>query len=128
VLLALRRRRPGVADSADLRQPAAGVHVDQSTAAAIARVHRHLPASDAQKLLERRFQIINLWRPIANPAVDWPLALCDHRSVDVERDTFPVTLIFPHREGETLGVKYNETHKWKYLHGMTPEEIVLIKW
>jgi len=26
-----------------------------------------------------------------------------------------------------MGVKYNQDHKWKYLHGMTPEEIVLIK-
>lgn len=45
-----------------------------------------------------------------------------------ESDTFPVALIFPKREGETLGVKYNPNHKWKYLHGMTPDEIVLIKW
>lgn len=124
----IRRRRPGeVDDSPDRRQPVAQVHVDQTTASAIARVHRHLPASDAPKLLERRFQIVNLWRPIANPAVDWPLALCDYRSVDLKRDSFPVALIFPDREGETLGIKFNENHKWKYLHGMTPEEIVLIK-
>jgi len=129
VLLAIRRRRPGEADdSPDRRQPVAQVHVDQTTASAIARVHRHLPPADAPKLLERRFQIINLWRPIAHPAVDWPLALCDYRSVDLKEDAFAVALIFPEREGETLGIKYNENHKWKYLHGMTPEEIVLIKW
>ncbi|KAF8811247.1 hypothetical protein BYT27DRAFT_7240407 [Phlegmacium glaucopus] len=124
----IRRRRPGEADdSPDRRQPVTQVHVDQTTASAIARVHRHLPPSDAPKLLERRFQIINLWRPIANPAIDWPLALCDYQSVDIKKDVFPVALIYPEREGETLGVKYNENHKWKYLHGMTPEEIVLIK-
>ena len=104
------------------------VHIDQSAASAVARVHKHLPASDVPKLLERRFQIINLWRPIAFPALDWPLALCDYRSVDLKRDVFPVALIYPDREGETLAVKYNENYKWKYLHGMTPEEIVLIKW
>ncbi|KAF8810658.1 hypothetical protein BYT27DRAFT_7185786 [Phlegmacium glaucopus] len=113
--------------TAVLERATAGVHVDQTTAAAIARVHKHLPAAEAPKLLERRFQIINLWRPIDNPAVDWPLTLCDNRSVDITRDTFPVALIFTDREGETLGVKYNENHKWKYLHGMTPEEFVLIK-
>ena len=130
MLLAIRRRRPEEpnADSSDLRQPASQVHVDQSTSAAIARVHKHLPASEVPKLLEGRFQIINLWRPIAIPALDWPLALCDYRSVDIKKDTFPVALVFPHRQGETLGVKYNENHKWKYLRGMTPEEIVLIKW
>ena len=128
-LLAIRRRVPGVADdSPDRRQPVAAVHVDQTATSSVARVHRHLPASDAPKLLERRFQIINLWRPIGNPAIDWPLGLCDYRSVDLKKDTFPVALIYPDREGETMGVKYNPNHKWKYLYGMTPEEIVLIKW
>ena len=128
-LSAIRRRRPGEADdSADRRQPVSQVHVDQTTASAIARVHRHLPASDVPELLKRRFQIINLWRPIATPAIDWPLTLCDYRSVDLESEVIPVKLIFPDREGETLGVKYNENHKWKYLEGMTPEECVLIKW
>jgi len=126
-LLAIRRRVVGEPDFPGRRQPVARVHVDQTTAAAIARVHRHLPASDVPKLLEHRFQIINLWRPIANPAVDWPLALCDHRSVDLKKDTFPVARISAESTGETMGIKYNENHKWKYLHGMTPEEIVLIK-
>ena len=129
MLLAIRRRRPGeIDDSPDRRQPVARVHVDQTPASSIARVHRHLPASDVPKLLERRFQIINLWRPIASPAIDWPLALCDYRSVDFKRDTFPVARISPESTGETMGIQYNENHKWKYLYGMTPEEIVLIKW
>ena len=129
VPLAIRRRRPGEADdSADRRQPVSQVHVDQTTASAIARVHRHLPASEVPKLLENRFQIINLWRPIATPTLDWPLALCDYRSIDLKHEVIPVKLIFPDREGETLGVKYSENHKWKYLSGMTPEEFVLIKW
>ena len=127
--LAIRRRRPGEADdSAERRQPVSQVHVDQTTASAIARVHRHLPASEVPKLLERRFQIINLWRPIATPAIDWPLALCDYRSVDLKTEVIPVKIIFADRVGETLAVKYNENHKWKYLQGMKPEEFVLIKW
>ncbi|PPQ70940.1 hypothetical protein CVT25_013289 [Psilocybe cyanescens] len=122
---ALRRRIPG--QKSPFNAPVAQVHVDQSSQASIARVHRHLPASDVPKLLEKRFQIINLWRPIRHSALDWPLALCDHRSVD-PADIVPVALIYPDREGETLGVKYNPNHKWKYLRGMTPEEVVLIKW
>ena len=127
-MLAIRRRLRGEPDFPGRRQPVARVHVDQTTASAIARVHRHLPASDVPKLLEHRFQIINLWRPIANPAVDWPLALCDYRSVELKKDTFPVARISAESTGETMGIQYNENHKWKYLHGMTPEEIVLIKW
>ncbi|KDR70141.1 hypothetical protein GALMADRAFT_44031, partial [Galerina marginata CBS 339.88] len=123
----IRRRLPGLEDQFALRQPAGNVHVDQTFKATVARVHRHLPAAEVPKLLERRFQIINLWRPINHPAIDWPLALCDWRSVDAATDTFPVTLSYPDRDGETMGVKYNPNQKWKYLRGMTPDEIVLIK-
>ncbi|KAF9550059.1 hypothetical protein CPC08DRAFT_715340 [Agrocybe pediades] len=124
----IRRRVPGqIDDSPDKRQPVPQAHVDQTTRSSIARVHRHLPESDAPELLKKRFQIINLWRPIANPAWDWPLALCDYRSVNPEKDSVPVALVYPDREGETMGIKYSENYKWKYLYGMTPDEVVLIK-
>jgi len=124
----IRRRRPEqVDDGPDRRQPVPQVHVDQTKESSIARVHRHLPASDAPELVKHRFQIINLWRPIGRPAFDWPLALCDFRSIDRENDLVPVTLKYPDRDGETFGVKYNPNYKWKYVKGMTPEEFVLIK-
>ncbi|KAG1727478.1 uncharacterized protein EDB91DRAFT_1315995 [Suillus paluster] len=124
----IRRRRPGEADDGpQKRQPVAVVHVDQTTDSSIARVHRHLPATEAPSLLRKRFQIINLWRPISHAAVDWPLALCDFRSVDVKNDLLPVALIYPDREGETFGIKYNPNHQWKYMTAMVPEEFVLIK-
>ncbi|KAG2138403.1 uncharacterized protein EDB93DRAFT_1090761, partial [Suillus bovinus] len=75
-----------------------------------------------------RFQIINLWRPISHAAEDWPLALCDFRSAEFEKDLISVALIYPDREGETFGVKYSPNHQWKYMKAMTPEKFVLIKW
>jgi hypothetical protein len=124
----VRRRRPGEAgNDPQKRQPVSAAHVDQTPAAATARVHRHLSPTEAPSFLRRRFQIINLWRPISHAAVDWPLAVCDFRSVDFEKDLVPVALIYPDREGETFGVKYNPNHQWKYLKGMTPEEYILIK-
>ncbi|KAJ7289849.1 hypothetical protein C8J57DRAFT_1494262 [Mycena rebaudengoi] len=68
------------------REPVTEVHVDQTVASATARVHLHLPPELAPSLLEHRFQIINLWRPIGHPAFDMPLTLCDFRTVDAERD------------------------------------------
>ena len=68
IYVAIRRRRPGeIDDSPQKRQPVPQVHVDQTKASATARVHRHLPVSDAPELLKHRFQIINLWRPINHP-------------------------------------------------------------
>ena len=127
--LAIRRHRPGtVDDSPQKRQPVPQVHVDQTAASARARVFRHLPESDAPELVKKRYQIINLWRPIKYPAYDWPLALCDYRSVDRAGDLVPTALKYPDRDGETFSVKFNPNHKWKYLRGMDPNDLVLIKW
>jgi len=124
----VRRRRPNtVDDHPSKRQPVPQAHVDQTPASAVARVHRHLPAEDAPALLQKRFQIINLWRPINHPALDWPLALCDFRSVDPEKDVAPVALVYPDREGETYGVKYNPQQRWGYFRGVAPDELILIK-
>ncbi|KAJ7463689.1 hypothetical protein FB451DRAFT_1265226 [Mycena latifolia] len=122
----VRRRRPGVVDTPNSRQPASQAHIDQTSAAAVARVHRHLPADEVPELLKHRFQIINLWRPISHSAVDWPLALCDFRSFD-QANVIPVALIYPDREGEVFAVKYNPNQKWTYFSGVTPEELILIK-
>ncbi len=128
-VIAVRRRRPeDKEDTPQKRQPVAQVHVDQTNKSSVARVHRHLPPSEAPNLLQKRFQIINLWRPISHVASDWPLALCDYRSVDPKADMVPTALVYPDREGETFGVKYNPSHQWKYVRDMVPDECVLIKW
>jgi hypothetical protein len=101
--------------------------VDQTPEAAERRVHMHAPEL-ATELLKHRYQIINLWRPISHPADDFPLALCDYRSINWDTDLVPTTVKFPNRDGETFNVKYNQEHKWKYVRGMRPEEGVLIKW
>ncbi|KAK1226330.1 hypothetical protein PQX77_010694 [Marasmius sp. AFHP31] len=126
----IRRRRPGTLDSDPTkRQPVSQVHVDQTTQSARNRLARHLPADEAQEILfsGSRFQIINLWRPISNAAYDWPLTLCDYQSINAKRDLVPVALIYPDREGETFGVKFDEGHQWKYKKGMGVEDVVLIK-
>jgi hypothetical protein len=71
---------------------------------------------------------VNLWRPIAHPALDTPLALCDWRSVDYARDLAVTRMLFPGREGETFAVLANPAHKWKYVSGLRPDEYILIKW
>lgn len=115
-------------DTPDTRTPVSYVHIDQTPAATVARVKRHLPEEEASERLKHRYQILNLWRPIGHPAYDRPLALCDFRTIDMKTDLAPQTLVYPEREGETWGVKFNENHKWKYLRGMGPDEFVLIKW
>ncbi len=121
----IRRRLPGEEDRAGQRQPVARVHVDQTPAAGIARVRRHM-GEDADALLQGRVQIINVWRPIRGPVLDRPLALCDWRSID-EADLVATDLVYPEHRGEVYSITPNPRHRWHYLSAMQADEVLLIK-
>jgi len=136
------------------RQPVQQVHVDQTPAAAEARVRRHVPEEEAEELLKGRYAIINVWRPIENPASDFPLAVVDWRSTKPE-DFIKVDLMYPQRsagddgddrgkeklpdeaslwskegyvaKGETFGVAPSDEHKFYYVKDMKPDEVMLLK-
>jgi len=108
----------------NLRGPVNRVHIDQSYSASKSRVPHHLP-EEADRLLKTRYQIINVWRPIKRILKD-PLAVADAHSVP-DSDLIGVGLIYPDRRGETYTVRPNKEHKWYYLYGQSPEEVLLIK-
>ncbi|KAI1259883.1 hypothetical protein F5Y18DRAFT_420492 [Xylariaceae sp. FL1019] len=105
----IRRRNPESA-----RAPVQHVHVDQTTAAAVARVRRHLPAGEAEELLKpgRRFQLINVWRPIGHPASDHPLGVIDFRTTSPQ-DFVPVDLLYPQRERADSGTVVDDDDRGK---------------
>ncbi|CAE6384228.1 unnamed protein product [Rhizoctonia solani] len=95
-------RSPGSPEVTDNRPaPVKLVHVNQSNESAKQHVHLYLPESEVPTLLSKRFQIINLWRPVSNPASRCPLALCDFRSVRAE-NSVPFTLKYQNRDDEAL--------------------------
>jgi hypothetical protein len=81
---------------------------------------------EAEALLKGRAAVINLWRPIARPARDWPLALGDARSI-APQDLLPAELRFRHRTGETYNLAYNPDQRWLYFPDLQPDEALLIK-
>jgi len=122
----LRRRVPGQEDRGDgPRQPVARVHVDHTEASGPQRVRDLLP-DEAEALLRGRVQIVNLWRPLAGPVRDMPLAVCDVSSTAPE-DLVPSDLVYPDRRGETYQVRFNPAHRWYWLPEMMPEEALLLK-
>jgi len=58
------------------RQPVTVVHNDYTIDSGPQRV-RDLMGDDAGELLNHRFEIVNVWRPIRGPLRDAPLADCD---------------------------------------------------
>lgn len=113
-------------EEAGLREPVRYVHNDQTERAAIRRVQDHLPAQEAQRRLQGRFAIINVWRPIDHPVYGTPLALCDARSMD-DADLLPTDLVYPDKVGETFSVRANPAHRWYYYPEQRPDEVLLLK-
>ena len=119
----VRKRVPGAADVRDggPRQPVARVHVDHTARSGPHRVRDLIP-DDADELLKGRVQIINLWRPINGPLLDFRWRSADARTVKPD-DLVASDLVYPHRIGETYSVKYDPDHQWFYVPKMTADEI-----
>ena len=123
----IRRRVPGAPDRATglPRQPVPRVHNDYTVKSGPQRV-RDLLADEADALLQKRFAVINVWRPIRGPIQDSPLAVSDARSI-AENDLVATDLVYPDRTGEIYYVKFNPQHRWFYAPAMRNDEVMLIK-
>ncbi|ERS95068.1 uncharacterized protein SPSK_01880 [Sporothrix schenckii 1099-18] len=126
----IRRPQKAEAASGPTRGPVLRVHIDQTAKAAADRVRRHLPADEAEKLLQGRFRIINVWRPLnKGPVESSPLAFASSASVRDE-DVITVEHRYPKERnfiGQTAGIQYHPDQKWHYLSGMTGDERLLLE-
>lgn len=130
----IRRSAPNAA-----RAPVTRVHIDQTPRSTEQRVRYHLSSDEeAEEALRGRYRIINVWRALV-PDADRgrrvnanPLALAASPSVP-ESDLVGIEHRYPHRTGETAGVKYRlsetgeQTQAWYYWSGMSADERLLLK-
>ena len=107
------------------REPVFRTHIDQTATAARERVRRHVP-DEAERLLQGRFRIINVWRPLNGPVLSNPLAFASSNTVRNE-DVVPVEHRYPDRTGYTASILYNEEQRWNYLAGMKNNERILLE-
>jgi hypothetical protein len=115
-------RRGGTASSGG-RRPVYHAHADFTAASALRRAAQVM-GPKAQSA--RRLVSINLWRPIAEPVRDSPLAICASTSVTPE-DLVPAELRYEHRTGEIYYLGYNPRHRWLYAPEMRMSEFWLFK-
>ena len=107
------------------RDPAGAAHTDYTDWSAQQRIKDLMP-DEADARLAKRFAIVNVWRSVTGIIEEWPLALCDARSVDdsclhtVERRAY-------NRVGQTRHASYDAGNVWYYFPRMTRDEAVLIK-
>jgi hypothetical protein len=106
------------------RGPVTKTHVDQSYAGAELRLRWEFP-EEADELVKRRYQIINVWRPIATILKD-PIAVAGADSVP-DADLVGAVMVEDDFHGESWVVRHNPNHQWYYKHQMTPRDVLLIK-
>jgi hypothetical protein len=108
-----------------IREVVRRVHNDYTEWSGPQRV-RDLMRDEAETLLQKRFAIVQCWRPIRHPVETFPLALCDARSMT--RDDFIVSeRRYPNRVGQTYAVKYNPDHQWYWFPRMRRDEALVFK-
>ena len=107
------------------RAPVTRVHVDQTSRSTEWRVNLHNP-DEAEKLLQGRYRIINVWRPLNGPVQANPLGFASAETVD-DKDLIPVEHRYPHRTGETAAVQNNKDQKFFYWSGMENTERLFLK-
>jgi hypothetical protein len=108
-----------------IREPVLSAHNDYTEWSGPQRV-RELMGNEAERLLARRFAIIQVWRPIADPITANPLALADARSVAPE-DLLVAERRYPNRVGQTYRLKYSPRHRWVYFPRMRRDEALVFK-
>ncbi len=108
-----------------LREPVRVVHNDYTDKSGPQRVRDLLP-DEADDLLQRRFAVVQIWRPTRKPVQDLPLAICDAQSIAAE-DFVPTDLVYQDRVGEVLQIAHNPDHRWFYFPEMERNEALVFK-
>jgi hypothetical protein len=110
----------------DAQPPVRFPHNDYTERSGPQRVRDLFPAEEAERLLLDRFAVINVWKPIRGRVEEWPLAVCDARTIRAE-DLIATDLRYRDRVGEIYSLRFDPAHRWSYYSGMRANEAMLLK-
>ena len=108
------------------QRPVKSAHNDYTIKSGPQRVRDLVEPAEAEQLLEQRFAVINVWKPIVGPVEEMPIAVCDARSIG-KQDLVPTDLKYQDRTGEVYQLTFNPEHRWFYFPKMQPTEVMLLK-
>jgi hypothetical protein len=106
-----------------LREPVLRAHNDYTEWSAPQRVRDIVP-DEAAELLQRRFAVIQVWRPVHHAVETDPLGICDARTISFD-DGVISERRYPGRVGQTYAMKYSPRHKWYWFPRMRPDEALV---
>ena len=117
------------------RDPVPAPHSDYTDASAFQRMRDKFGNKEAEDRPQRRFSIINAWRSMSGTLEQWPLTVCDARTIDDSRLTQtrreapvrPDPSFEYNRPSETRHAIFDPNHKWFWYPRMTANEVLLFK-
>ena len=117
------------------RDPVPAPHSDYTDASAFQRMRDKFGDEEAERRLKRRFSIVNAWRSMTGTLEQWPLTVCDARTIDDmqltqtrrEAPLRPEPSFEYNRPSETRHAIYDPNHKWFWFPRMTGDEVLLFK-
>ena len=108
------------------RPPVKGVHNDYTEKSAPQRLREIVGDAEAERRLQKRWAIIQVWRPIRGDVLIDPLGICDGRTIP-EKGFILVQRRYKYRTGEVYHIAYNPEHVWYYFPRMTRNEAMVFK-
>lgn len=133
-------RRHAAADTRGAQPPAPDVHVDMHPDRAAGRFASVHSAMGKPGRPFRRAILTSLWRAFSPPPQDWPLTICDYRSVGdaegvpnlmltVNEIPVPVPETVPDERSKPAAsvFTFSPIHRWWYFPDMRVDEVLLFK-
>ena len=108
-----------------IRDVVSRVHNDYTEWSGPQRV-RDIMGEEAEELLQARFAIIQVWRPINRPVESHPLAICDAQTIKTERLVVNERR-YQGRTGQTYAITYDPGERWYWFPHMRPDEALVFK-
>jgi hypothetical protein len=112
--------------SMNARPTVKGVHNDYTEASAPRRVRDFLGDAEAGRRFEKRWAIIQVWRPIRGKVLIDPLGICDGRSIP-QQGFIKVERRYKDRTGEVYHIAHNPSHLWYHFPQMERHEVLVFK-
>jgi hypothetical protein len=109
---------------------AGAVHADRTDQSIGFEVRRTLRHYGVSSIPEGRLMAYNLWRALTPPPQDFPLALCDLRTVREEHLVRTDSIRNAANDGESLEfylALYDRRHRWCYFSDLTRDEVLMFQ-
>ena len=103
-----------------------GVHNDYTERSAPIRLREIVGDAEAERRMQKRWAIVQVWRPIREPVMIDPLGICDGRSIP-QKGFIRVERRYKYRTGEVYHIAHDPNHTWYWFPKMNRNEALVFK-